>query len=264
MSICVFDKNSTHTLAVENISVLRNKQNDDENVLNNDYKNTGIYEESIFNKICNYHVTENYAVDIMHDIYEGICVYNMNHIINHLMKLGFFNLDTLNSRKQGFNYGDTEVGNMSPPIVQIKLNTLKFKMSSREMQTFVHFFPLLVGDLVPENNEIWLFFINFLELIDMLLQSNFREQHILTLQNHIRYHNNKYVELYNDTLKPKHHFLLHYCNVIKKSGPLKYLWCYRFESKHRDIKTYTKNIASRVQIPISLAIKYSINFTDFI
>lgn len=77
-------------------------------------------------------------------------------------------LETLNSRKQGFNYGDTEIGNMSPPIKQNKINTLKFKMSSREMQTFIHFFPLLIGDLVPENNQIWLFLINFIEMIDLL------------------------------------------------------------------------------------------------
>ncbi|KAF0710672.1 C2H2-type domain-containing protein, partial [Aphis craccivora] len=65
-------------------------------------------------------------------------------------------LETLNSRKQGFNYDDTEIGNMSPSIKQIKINTLKFKISSREMQTFIHFLPLLIGNLVPENNQIWL------------------------------------------------------------------------------------------------------------
>jgi len=178
--------------------------------------------------------------------------------------LGFFSLETLNSIKQGFNYGDTEVGNMSPHIMQIKINTLKFKMSSREMQTFIHFFPLLIGDLVSENNQIWLFLINFIEMIDLLLLPIFNNQNILNLEKHITYHNNKYTELFQDSLKPKHHFLIHYCNIIKKSGPLKFLWSYRFESKHRQLKMYTKNITSRIQIPVSLGIKYSINFSGFI
>lgn len=66
----------------------------------------------------------------------------------------------------------------------------------REMQTFVHYFPLLIGDLIPENDQIWLFFINFVEMIDLLLLSKFNDQVILNLQNHITYHNNKYVSYY--------------------------------------------------------------------
>lgn len=33
-----------------------------------------------------------------------------------------------------------------------------------------------------------------------------------------------YIQLFNNCLIPKHHFLTHYCNIIKQSGPLKYLW----------------------------------------
>ncbi|KAF0713622.1 Uncharacterized protein FWK35_00025042 [Aphis craccivora] len=80
----------------------------------------------------------------------------------------------------------------------------------------------------------------------------------------IAYHNYKYVELFNDTLKPKHHLLTHYCNIIRKSGPLKLLWSYRFESKHKQLKSYCKNITSRVNNPVSLSIKYSINFSELI
>lgn len=148
----------------------------------------------------------------------------MNYIINHLIQCGYFSLEILNNRRQEFNYDDTDFGNMSPLIVQIKLNSLKFEMSSSEMETFVHYFPLLIGDLVPEKDQIWLFLINFIEIIDMLL-SKFNDRILLILQNHIKYQNDKYIELFNDTLKPKHHFLIRYCNEIKKSGPLRFLWC---------------------------------------
>lgn len=55
-------------------------------------------------------------------------------------------------------------------------------MSAREMQTFVHYFPLLIGDLIPENNQIWLFFIDFIEIlinvIDILLLSKYQNSMI--------------------------------------------------------------------------------------
>lgn len=41
-------------------------------------------------------------------------------------------------------------------------------MSAREMMTFVHFFSLMVGDLVPEGDEVWNFFLTLLKMIDIL------------------------------------------------------------------------------------------------
>lgn len=113
---CLCDKKNSQVLSVENLSLLRTLQNYDENVSNGDYKNTGIYEESIFNKINNFHVINNYAVDIMHDLFEGVCMYNMNHIINHLIQLNFFNLETLNMRKKSFNYGKQKL-EIYPPLL---------------------------------------------------------------------------------------------------------------------------------------------------
>jgi len=248
----------------EVIDSLRNKRNYDEDVAKHDFKQTGISEDSIFNTISSFHVVENYAVDMMHDLFKGICVYTMNHVILRLIDLGYFNLETVSNRKQCFNYGNTEIGNISPPLKLKNLKNIKFKMTAREMQTFIHFFPLIIGDLVPKNDLTWIFFINFVELIDLLLLPSFDNCSILKLQEHIEYNNKTYVELFNDNLKPKHHFLTHYCNIIQQSGPLRYLWSYNFESKHRQLKTYTKNITSRINVPISLGIKYSLIFSDFL
>lgn len=96
---------------------LRNKRNYNENVAKKDSKLTGIYEESIFNTVHLFHVVENFSVDIMHDIYEGVGNYNMCHIILKLIDLKYFNLEkALNNRKQHFNYGSSEIGNLSGPI----------------------------------------------------------------------------------------------------------------------------------------------------
>jgi len=171
-----------------------------------------IYEESIFNTVHLFHFVENFSVDIMHDIYEGIGNYNMCHIILRvkLIDLKYFNLETLNNRKQHFNHGSSEIGNLSGPIKILNSKKLSIKMSAREMQTFIHFFPLIIGDMVPENNEVWLFLLNFVEITDLILLLNFDNKDIIKLEKCIAYHNTKYVQLFNDCLKPKHHFLTHY------------------------------------------------------
>lgn len=50
-------------------------------VAQNDFeKKTRINEESILNCIPSFHVVENLTVEMMHDFFEGVCIYNLSHI----------------------------------------------------------------------------------------------------------------------------------------------------------------------------------------
>lgn len=128
-----------------------------------------------------------------------------------------------------FNYGSLEVGNISPPITIINLQKYHLKMSAREIMTFVHFFPLMVGDLIPENYEVWNFILILIKIVDLLLSYNFTENSIKYLEQLIKEHNNLYCNLFSKTLKPKYHILIHYPNIIRQSGPPRYYWYFRFE-----------------------------------
>lgn len=131
-------------------------------------------------------------------------------------------------------------------------------MSAREMMTFIYYFPLMVGDLVPEDDNVWLFFLIFLEIIQNLLSSQMSDGSIFHLQQMIEKHNSEYALLFNDNLKPKFHLLIHYPTVIKYSGPPKHFWCFRYEAKHKEMKSYAHAITSRKNITLSLAKKMSI------
>lgn len=78
---CKAPKSIMHNLSKENSSLLRNFINYTEDLETNNFTQTGIYKDSILNQITTFHVTDNFSVDIMHDIYEGICHYNMCHLI---------------------------------------------------------------------------------------------------------------------------------------------------------------------------------------
>lgn len=92
--------------------------------------------------------------------------------------------------------------------------------------------------------------------------ANFTSLDVINLKSHIEYHNKEYVKLFSDTLKPKHHFLCHYARILEHSGPFIFLWTFGFESKHRELKSYAKNITSRRNITLSLAIKFCISFSE--
>lgn len=261
---CKMTKQICNNSVTLNENLLRNRINYAEDVSTKNLSTTGIRESSIFHQISSFHVTTNFAVDVMHDVFEGVCHYNMCHIIKNLIDKNYFSLYTLNVRKQMFNYGKIEIGNLSPGISDNNLSKFHLKMTAREMMSFVHLFPLMVGDLVPSDDEVWLFLLQFLEIIEILMSFEISRDLTERLKSLIKCNHTDYIRLFKDTLKPKHHLMLHYYSVILQSGPPRYYWCFRFEAKNKEFKTYARNIASRKNICVSISKKFQLQFANLL
>lgn len=93
-------------------NVMRSVANYNSDLILDNPQLTGINENSIFNSFSQFHVTENFSVDLMHDFFEGVARYNMAHIINYLITQKYFSIDTINDRKNLFKYGETEIENI--------------------------------------------------------------------------------------------------------------------------------------------------------
>lgn len=150
--------------------MLTNINNYNGDLFINDVKLTCVSENSIFNSVQHFHVLENFSVDIMHDLYVGVFHYNMCSIILFFLDSDVFNLETLNNRKDSFQYGESEKGNISQNIKIEHLGEKKLNMLAREMLCFVHHFGLMVDDLVPHEDPIWncyILLVKFLDLVSM-------------------------------------------------------------------------------------------------
>jgi len=122
----------------------------------------------------------------------------------------------------------------------------------------------MVGDLIPDGDEVWKFFSTLLKIIDLLLSYNFTEGKIMNLKQLINQHNSMFIRLFNDTLKPKHHFLIHYPTITQYSGPPRFYWCFKYEGKHRELKMYARTTTSRKNITLTLAKKCQYKFAHFL
>ncbi|KAK4872028.1 hypothetical protein RN001_016152 [Aquatica leii] len=254
---CRASKEDTHKLSSEKNELIRTTANYEIDALN---ANFGVAKNSQLNSIPSFHVVNNYYADVMHNLFEGICHYIFCHIIDYFISMKYFDLDTLNDRKQNFEYGPTEIDNISFKIEPHHLKKWKLKMSAREMMTFTLYFPIMIGDLVPLDDPVWNFLLNVIEIVDMLLCFEFDILNISILEKKIEKHNNDYITLFNDTLKPKYHNLTHYPKLIRKSGPLRKFWCFKYEAKHRQFKIYSRIITSRKNICLTLTKKYELKF----
>lgn len=66
------------------------------------WRQPGQMKSLFFNKKPSFHVIHNTCFDIMHDLYEEVCSYNMCHLIKKLILKNFFTLDILHEEKKCF------------------------------------------------------------------------------------------------------------------------------------------------------------------
>lgn len=80
---CMISQEEFRNIFMEDSSVLRDEKNYDDHLKINDYKKTGVVVENcLFNELTDFHVTKNVGVDVMHDILEGTCQYDLAKILN--------------------------------------------------------------------------------------------------------------------------------------------------------------------------------------
>lgn len=260
---CRLNKDECSETCTENSDKRRNISNYNFDLQKNNPKETGINSECCFNDIPSFHVVENFSVDVMHDIFEGICHYDLCHVIIHFTQIKkYFSLETLNKRKQTFEYGPIEIGNASNEIHPTHLKKRHLRMSAREMLTFAQLLPLMVGDMVPLKDDVWNFLLNLLEIINIVLCFEISDESISTLRSKIKTHNEQYLQLFQDKLKPKFHIITHYPTILQKSGPLRKYWCFKYEAKHKSFKLYAHAITSRKNICLTLAKKFQLKFAN--
>ncbi len=222
-----------------NPTLLRSKKNFDSDLKIKSFEKTGIKFDSVLNTLNHFHSTLNISVDIMHDLFEGVCNYVICLVLLRLIDDPSinFDLDDLNERKDFFDYGCILISNISVKKITMDNLRQKIKMSSSEMMTFSLLLPLMIGDLIPENNPYWKMLLTLNDLIENCLKSSYDEESLSNLNDIIQRHNKMFIELFDEHLKPKFHIMLHYIDVIRKCGPLRHIWSFVFESKNREEKS---------------------------
>lgn len=244
----------------EYFHTLRTVINYESDIRLNSVSKTGLKGPSIFNTIPSFHVTHNFVFDIMHDLFEGACVYDLQHMLYHFVFVKqYLTVDELNKRKKYFCFGKYDT-NIWQDISEQNVKMKKLRFTATETKTFVKLLPLLLGPLIPEEDEVWQLVCILIKIVCITLLREIPYALINELRSLIESHHLQYVNLFNDTLKPKHHNITHYPTAILKGGPLRNHWSMRFESKHREAKMYGKVNNNRINTCYSMALKANFKF----
>ena len=114
---------------------------------------SGIVQNCVWNNVMDFHVATNFSIDIMHDLFEGVCRYNFGYMLPYFILKKNFSRETLNFRIKYCHDGHDY--NQPVPITQSHLNNKYVVMSASEMKRFVLSACLNFGDLIPIDDPFW-------------------------------------------------------------------------------------------------------------
>lgn len=86
---------------------------------------------------------------------------------------------------------------------------------------------------VPEHEPVWQMLMTLKNIVDLVMSPVHTEESICYLDSLISEHRRRFLNVFpQKKLKPKHHFLEHYPQLIREFGPVAAFWTMRFKAKH--------------------------------
>ncbi|XP_047141422.1 uncharacterized protein LOC124816322 [Hydra vulgaris] len=116
-------------------------------------RNTGVKRQSPFNDLHYFKVTDNYCVDAMHDIFEGVFPNVLKSVLYQLIIVDkIFTCNQLNSRLKAFRYATHEKRDKSSCITLEKLKSGDNLLGQRAALCLSRLIGLILGDLIDCEN----------------------------------------------------------------------------------------------------------------
>jgi len=260
--ICKIKKEDMRKQCYVDINLERSWEQYNLDIIDGDVSRSGIKEACIWHDVKNFRVLDQVGVDVMHDLLEGVCKYDMAFLVfYYVYDLKLFSLEVLNDRIVSFDYGHDK-GSKPTVLNAENIRNHNIRLSASEMMTLVRYFGLLIGDFIPRNDPVWYLYMLLRQILDLITSLSLQKGCCEFLQTLIAEHHDLYLKYSNLHLKPKYHFMLHYHTLLKKFGPLVSLWSMRFEAKHRVSKISANTSSNRRNICKTLAIKHRLQLND--
>ncbi len=214
----------------------------------------GVKHNSILNSLSYYSVSDNFVLDIMHDILEGVAQYEVKLLFGYLNENLISNENIL-QRVYAFNYGFMDKKNR-PTRINMFCSGKGIGLNASQTLCLIRNLPLIFGEIVPEGDTNWHLLLLLLHIVNIVFSPCITEGMTVFLKHLIEEHHRLFKNLYpQNNLIPKHHFMIHYAESIRQIGPLVHVWSMRYEAKHKFFKSSLKNFKN---ITKSLAKKHQI------
>lgn len=115
----------------------------------------------------------------------------------------------------------------------------------------------MIGHDIPEGDQAWEILMLLKDILELVMSSHFTDELLHFLDCKISEHRELLQETFpNYKLRPKHHFIEHYPQMIKIFGPLVDVWMMRFEGKHKFFQKVVHDTRNFKNVAHTLAVRH--------
>ena len=225
-------------------------------------KNCGIKRFSCLTELPYYHPASNDSADIMHDIFEGFIPCEVKLFLYHVLyDVKCMSITELNRRIKFMDYGI--VCSSKPSTInesRMKSTDSLLGQHSTQMLTLFMYLPLILSDVIDKvDTQKWKLYQILKQLCDVILSPNLNCLQITYIEELVMEHHSLMKECYPEKkLLYKHHRMIHYGTIIKRSGPLLHMIVIRYEAKHNFSKRLAHIVCNFQNISFSIAKRHQI------
>ena len=214
---CLIGHSKLSSIFHESQCQMRTEQNYLQDLDRINLTETGIAGESVCPDYRNNSILHLMSVDIMHDLLEGAFEYDLGLILyRFIVNAKYFTLEELNDRIRVLDYGQEQ--NKSQPIKESQIKNKHIKMSASELLSFIRNIGVFIGHKIPLQDKHWNLIILMKNIIDIVTAPVIQKGVADYLEVLISEYLSSLTVLFPGCLKPKHHFLIHYAELMRKLG----------------------------------------------
>lgn len=170
----------------------------------------GVKSDSVLNSLIFFHVCNpGLPPCIAHDLFEGVLQYDLQLTLNKLVKLKLISFETLNTELKNLHFSQ---GFNKLQLPEIKKSDRLCGSASQNLY-LINIIPFALLSKLNElvGNKYWEFILILRQICNLVMSFQISFDQIALLKNLIQEYLEERNTLFeNDSLKPKHHFLMHY------------------------------------------------------
>ena len=225
----------------------------------NEKSHQGIKFDSVFNRLKYFHVCRPGLPPCLgHDLFEGVVAYDLALFVKYLVKTKkWFTYDHINGMIRNIAFKEYDARDTP---VELRPNGDKLSGHAVQNWRFLRNFPLLVLSKVADpNDKTWNLILLLRTIVEYVCAPRISSGQVAYLKVLTeQYLEGRKANFPDVPLRPKHHYMLHYAELIQKWGPLMRTWTLRFESKHSYFRQDVRFCPNFINITKSLSTKHQL------
>lgn len=204
-----------------------------------------------------FHTVGGFPPDIMHDLMEGVIPIEMSLCINDLVLRKLISLESLNQAIKQFPYKFSDKVDQPQIIPATFASRGTIGGNAHENWALIRLLPLIIGFDIPERDQTWEILLLLKDILEMAVAFRFTEDSLDFLDAKIAEHRDLLLTVFpHFKLRPKHHYIEHYTQLIRMYGPLRDVWTMRFEGKHKFFKQVIRDTKNFKNVTQTLAVRH--------